>query len=140
VRTASQARRPRAAAPVPPGTVRPPGYPLRRHNDAAHPLYALSTLADFGLQVQDPGVAGLVNAVTAHFDGEGFQTLMWFPRFRTKETDTEGWGWSLCDAPTLLYLLLAFVVLQRQIDRSRVTGPGRAFLAVPLHRLPRVRL
>ena len=27
-----------------------PGYALKRHNDAKHPLYALSTLADFGLR------------------------------------------------------------------------------------------
>jgi hypothetical protein len=95
-----------------------PGYPLKRHNDAAHPLYALSTLADLGLRLQDPGIAELVSAVTEHFDGEGFQTLMWFPRFLTKEPDTEGWGWVLCDAPTLLYSLLAFGVRSPAVDAA----------------------
>ena len=28
-----------------------PGYPLKRHDDAAHPLDALSTLADFGYDI-----------------------------------------------------------------------------------------
>ena len=30
-----------------------PGYALRRHNDAAHPLYKLTTLVDFGLRAGD---------------------------------------------------------------------------------------
>ena len=33
--------------------------PLKRHNDAGHPLYALSTLADFGLRASDPGLASV---------------------------------------------------------------------------------
>ena len=86
-----------------------PGYPLKRHNDAAHPLYALSTLADFGLTRDDAGVAEVAEAVLAHFDGEGFETLLWLPRFLTREAeDGERWAWMLCDAPTLLYALLAF--------------------------------
>ena len=27
-----------------------PGYVFKRHNDAKHPIYALSTLADFGVR------------------------------------------------------------------------------------------
>jgi len=33
-----------------------PGRPILRHNDAGHPIYALSTLADFGLTAADPGL------------------------------------------------------------------------------------
>jgi hypothetical protein len=32
-----------------------PGYPLKRHNDAKHPLHKLAVLADFGLRADDPG-------------------------------------------------------------------------------------
>lgn len=85
-----------------------PGYPLRRHNDAAHPLYALSTLADFGLHRGDPGIDGVAESILEHFDGEQFETLLWLPRFLTKEADAERWAWMLCDAPTLLYALLSF--------------------------------
>jgi hypothetical protein len=86
-----------------------PGYPLKRHNDAAHPLYAISTLADLGLRRGGAGVDALAGAVMEHFDGEGFETFLWFPRFLTKEKeDSEGFAWMLCDAPTLLYALLAF--------------------------------
>jgi hypothetical protein len=85
-----------------------PGYALKRHNDAAHPLYALSTLADFGLTRSDPGIDAVAESVLQHFDGDQFETLLWLPRFLTKEEDAERWSWMLCDAPTLLYALLAF--------------------------------
>lgn len=85
-----------------------PGYPLKRHNDAAHPLYALSTLADFGFNRSDPQIDDIAQAVLAHFDGDQFETLLWLPRFLTKEDDTEAWAWMLCDAPTLPYSLLSF--------------------------------
>jgi len=86
-----------------------PGYPLKRHNDAAHPIYAISTLADFGLTRDDPGIDRLADKILAHFDGAGFETLLWLPRFLTKEKeDSEAWTWMLCDSPTLLYSLIAF--------------------------------
>ena len=85
-----------------------PGYPLKRHNDAAHPLYAISTLADFGLDRADPGIDVIGQAVLDHFDGSQFETYLWLPRFLTKEDDAERWSWMLCDAPTLLYAMLEF--------------------------------
>ena len=85
-----------------------PGYALKRHNDAGHPLYALATLADFGLQRGDAGIDEIGTKVLEHFDGAGFETLLWLPRFLTGEDDVEQWSWMLCDAPTLLYTLLSF--------------------------------
>ena len=84
-----------------------PGPALKRHNDASHPLHALATLADFGLQASDPGVTESVGAVLAHQSGEGaFQTLVNVAKsFGGTGDDT--WSWMLCDAPTLLYVLLA---------------------------------
>ncbi len=81
--------------------------PLKRHNDASHPLYALSTLADFGLQADDPGMDAVIEAVLAHQSDEGaFQTTLNInPRYGGTGEDT--WSWILCDAPTLLYALLA---------------------------------
>ena len=40
----------------------------------------------------------------------------------------------------ILALRHRLVVLQRQIDKPRLTPPGRAFLAALLHRLPRLKL
>ena len=49
--------------------------PLKWHNDSAHPLYAISTLADFGLCASDPGIHRVVEKILAHQSPEGaFQT------------------------------------------------------------------
>ncbi len=80
-----------------------PGFALKRHNDAKHPIYALSTLADFGLRASDPGMRPVINAVMAHQSHEGpFQTrLRLYKRFGG--IDGERWTWMACDAPTLLW-------------------------------------
>ena len=80
--------------------------PLKRHNDASHPIYALSTLADFGLKHDDSGLDQIVKAVLAHqAPGGALQTILNIPtRFGGTGQDT--WSWLMCDAPTLLYALL----------------------------------
>jgi len=92
-----------------------PGYAIRRHNDAGHPLHKLSMLADFGLQARppetggtgDPGMAEAVEAVLAHQSAEGaFQSLISIPKAFGGD-DQDHWAWILCDAPTLVYALLA---------------------------------
>lgn len=85
-----------------------PGYALKRHNDAKHPLYALSTLADFGVRAGDPGMEAAIEAVLAHQSKEGaFETLMFLHK-RFAGLEGEHWVWMGCDAPTLAYALLAF--------------------------------
>jgi len=81
--------------------------PLRRHDDAKHPIYKFSTLADFGVRADDSGMSSGVEAVMAHQSPEGaFQSLVNIPTaFGGTGEDT--WTWMLCDAPTLLYTLLA---------------------------------
>ncbi|MBU0493368.1 MAG: hypothetical protein KKA73_04045 [Chloroflexi bacterium] len=83
-----------------------PGYAFKRHNDAGHPIYKLSTLADFGVRATDPGMATVIAAVLAHQSPEGaFQSQLNIPRtFGGTGEDT--WTWVACDAPTLLYALL----------------------------------
>ena len=83
-----------------------PGYALKRHNDAKHPIYALSTLADFGLRAGDLGVADAIEAVMVHQSPEGaFQILVNIPK-SFGGTGEDAWTWMLCDTPTLLYILL----------------------------------
>ena len=88
--------------------------PLKRHNDAGHPIYAFSALADFGVQASDPGpalseiegMAAGIEAVMAHQSPEGaFQTPVNIPE-RFGGTGEDAWSWMACDAPTLLYVLL----------------------------------
>ena len=87
--------------------------PLKRHNDASHPIYKLSTLADFGIRAGDalPGsdvsMASIVEAVMDHQSPQGaFQTVLNIPE-RFGGTGQDAWSWMACDAPTLLYSLLA---------------------------------
>ena len=83
-----------------------PGYAIKRHNDAKHPIYAFTTLADFGVQVNDPGMAPAIEAMLAHQSPEGmFQTYMHLYR-RFTGLDGEHWTWMACDSP-ILYVLLA---------------------------------
>jgi hypothetical protein len=84
-----------------------PGYALKRHNDAKHSLYKISTLADFGLLRDDPGMRPALEAVMAQQSNEGaFRSLVSIPKaFGGTGEDT--WTWIACDTPTLLYSLLA---------------------------------
>ena len=85
-----------------------PGRPLKRHNDASHPIYKFSTLADFGVRADDPGMGEIVGRVLAHQSPEGaFQTIVNVPK-AFGGTGEDEWTWMLCDAPTLLYALLGF--------------------------------
>jgi len=84
-----------------------PGYALKRHNDSKHPIYQFSTLADFGLQASDPGMAPGIDAIMNHQSVEGaYQTMVNIPKaFGGSGEDL--WTWVLCDTPTLLYVLLS---------------------------------
>lgn len=125
-----------------------PGYAIRRHNDAGHPLHKLSVLADFGLRADDPAMAAAVEAVLAHQSAEGaLQILINIPKAFGGD-DQDHWAWVLCDAPVLVGALLALGVkddprLARAVDHlaglveengwrcvaapelGRFRGPGR---------------
>ena len=96
-----------------------PGYALKRHNDAKHPIYKISTLADFGLRVSDPGMKDIVTSELAHQSPEGaFETPLFIPK-AFGGTDQEQWAWILCDSPTLLYCLLAMGLGEEQaVERA----------------------
>lgn len=84
-----------------------PGYPLKRHNDAKHPLYKLSTLADFGIRRDDNGMPVGINALMAHQSEAGpFQIILNIPK-AFGGTGEDMWTWIACDAPTLLYTLMS---------------------------------
>ena len=81
--------------------------PLKRHNDAGHPLTTLSVLADFGVKLGDSCVDKWMGKVLAHQSEEGsFQTLLNIPR-AFGGSGEDRWTWISCDAPTLLYVLLS---------------------------------
>ena len=98
-----------------------PGYPLKRHNDAKHPLHKLAVLADFGFRASDPAMPWIVKRVMAHQSPEGaFQiTVQIDPRYGG--TGKPQWNWMLCDAPTILYSLLS-LGLQKNEGVQRAVG------------------
>lgn len=111
---------------------------FKRHNDASYPIYNFSTLADFGVQADDPGIGAGIEAVMARQSPEGaFQTVVNIPT-RFGGTGEDEWTWMLCDAPTLLYSLLAMGLnddgrVQRAVDHlvSLVDENGWRCLASP---------
>ncbi len=112
--------------------------PITRHNDASHALYKLSTLADFGVRANDRGMSAVIKAVMAHQSSEGaFQSLVNIPQ-AFGGTGKDAWTWVLCDAPTLLYSLLAMGLaddprVKRAVDHlvSRVDENGWRCVAAP---------
>ncbi len=84
-----------------------PGYAIKRHNDAKHPIYKISTLADFGLKAADDGLGKVVEKILSHQSPEGaFESRILIPK-AFGGSGQESWSWMLCDSPTLLYSLLA---------------------------------
>ena len=70
-----------------------PGGPLKRHNDAKHAIYAISTLADFGLRARDPGVVLIAEAILGHQSAEGpFQSLVNIPQ-SFGGSGEDAWTW-----------------------------------------------
>jgi len=115
-----------------------PGGVLKRHSDAKHAIYAIGTLADFGLRAGDPGMDEVIEAVLSHQAPEGhFQTLLNVPKaFGGTGQDT--WTWMACDAPTLLAALCRFGLQDDpQVHRATehlvatVQGNGWRCLAAP---------
>ena len=84
-----------------------PGHAIKRHNDTTLPAYALTTLADFGLDADGPGMDAVVGRVLASQSDEGaFQSLIQIPKaFGGSGEDRR--TWMLCDSSPLLYALAA---------------------------------
>jgi hypothetical protein len=79
-----------------------PGPPVKRHNDAGHPLHKLAFLADAGLRATDEAMRPVVERVLARQSPEGaFRCLANVATsFGGSGTDTP--SWMLCDAPLTL--------------------------------------
>jgi hypothetical protein len=85
-----------------------PGPPLKRHNDAKHPIHKLVFLADLGFQASDPALEPVIERILAHQSQDGaFQIIVNIPTNFGGSGEDE-WQWMLCDAPSTLYALLKF--------------------------------
>jgi hypothetical protein len=79
--------------------------PLKRHNDAIHPIHKLVFLADIGLTVNDPGISAILTNIKHHQSTDGpFQVLSNYPTVFGGSGQDE-WLWCSCDAPSTLYAM-----------------------------------
>jgi hypothetical protein len=85
-----------------------PNPPLKRHNDAGHPIHKIELLADFGLDTRDEWIKAISNLILEHRSEDGL--------FQSKLEIPERWGgkgtgeimWLQCDTPILIYALQKF--------------------------------
>lgn len=79
---------------------------ISSHKSAGQPFHKLAFLAEIGLNVQDEGLTIILERLLSHFSVESLPRLpMNIPtHFGGSGQDT--YGWALCDAPLLLYILV----------------------------------
>ena len=90
--------------------IRWPDPPIKRHNDAHHPIHKIELLADFGLDTRDQWIKAICNLIMDNRSEDGY--------FTSKIEIPERWGgkdtwtieWMQCDSPVLLYSLQKFGV------------------------------
>jgi hypothetical protein len=95
-----------------------PDPPLKRHNDAKHPIHKIEVLADFGLDTRDQWIKALTNLIMGNRSEDGY--------FLSKIEIPERWGgkgtwtmdWMQCDAPILLYALQKFGIENEYTDEA----------------------
>jgi hypothetical protein len=79
--------------------------PLKRHNDAIHPLHKLVFLADIGLKAHDDGLSTILSVIKNHQSKDGpFQVISNYPTVFGGSGRDE-WLWCACDAPSTVYAL-----------------------------------
>jgi len=112
--------------------------PLKRHNDAAHPLHKLVFLAELG--VGREVLAPAVGSILANQSPEGpFQVKSVLPKAYGGD-DAEHWTWFACDAPLTSYALVKLGLggderVRRSIAYilSRIEECGSPCYADPTH-------
>jgi hypothetical protein len=100
-----------------------PGVVLNSHKSAGQLYHKLSFLAEIGLTTEDGGLAAILDLASAHLSQEGLPQMPANVAVHYGGTGQDTWGWALCDAPLMLWLLLK-MGSSRQTDLLR----GAAYL------------
>ena len=95
-----------------------PNPPLKRHNDASHPIHKIEFLADLGLDIRDEWIEAIAKLILNNRSKEGL--------FYSKIEIQEKWGgkgtgelmWLLCDTPILIYALQKFGLKNKYIEEA----------------------
>jgi hypothetical protein len=79
---------------------------LSRHNDVKHIIHKICLLLDFGLDINDEGISGIVDQILKHQDNKGaFLSTLLIPK-AYGGSDEPALQWLMCDFPILLYILV----------------------------------
>ncbi|MEZ5126873.1 MAG: hypothetical protein R2826_11655 [Thermoleophilia bacterium] len=97
-----------------------PGETIAGHKSAGLLLHKLTFVADLGLRVGDDGVDRVIARIMEHQSAQGpFQVRMNIaPRYGGSGVDT--WAWALCDAPLVVYALVAMGLADHSTVRAAV--------------------
>ena len=95
-----------------------PSYPLKRHNDAAHPIHKLAVLADIGVTADDFGMDTILEKVLSYQAPEGAFLIEMLIPTHFGGSGTPEKMWMACDAPTVLYSLLKMGVTHECVHRA----------------------
>jgi hypothetical protein len=83
-----------------------PGYPIKRHNDANHPIHKLAFLSELGFNKDDKFIDEIANKVLEGTSEEGPIALKWQLYKRWMGRDGIEMIWAMCDAPLIHYSLI----------------------------------
>lgn len=98
--------------------IRWPDPPIKRHNDAKHPIHKIEMLADMGLDVRDKWINAICNLIMGNRTEDGyFASKVEIPE-RLGGNDTWTTEWMQCDSPILLYALQKFGVKNEFTDEA----------------------
>lgn len=85
-----------------------PGYPIKRHNDAKHPIHKLVFLSELGFHKDDDHIDEIAGKVLDGTTEEGPIALKWQLYKRWMGRDGIEMMWAMCDSPLLHYSLINF--------------------------------
>ena len=94
-----------------------PLYPLKRHNDAKHPIHHLALLADFGITSDDLDAAIMQRILSYQSDEGAFEIDLLIPPHFGGSGNPERM-WMACDAPLILYSLLKMGIVNPKIQKA----------------------
>jgi hypothetical protein len=85
-----------------------PGETITNHKNAGLLIHKLVFLADLGLNKTDEGIQSIQSSIFSHISPEGpLQIRINIPT-HFGGSGQDGWGWVLCDTPSLTYALASF--------------------------------
>lgn len=93
---------------------------IGRHNDAKLTHYKLRMLADFGININDPGIEKIINTVISHEESGMYAIRQQLPEKSYIKADPKADEWHAqpCDSPLITYCLKEMGWEDKKLDRN----------------------